>query len=222
MTIVKIEPTKDVPIPYDTSDEIAPTLLEAMAVAGNTAELQLELGASLELDDVRAAKAVQKLEEVIKTHRRAPLSNQSVALTAASFLREYASTLALDVAATRSAVTYKLMEIANCGDPKYELRALELLGKHSDIGLFTERSEITITHKDPNSLEEAIKDRVKRILNAEVIDMVPMHAELEDELGITKHEVDVYVPKTPDADLEAELGATLPPAPKAPKDWEEE
>lgn len=210
MTIVKIEPTKDVPIPYDTSDETAPTLIEAMAVAGNTAELQLELGAPLELDDSRAAKAVQKLEEVIKTHRRAPLSNQSVALTAAAFLREYASALALDVAAARSAITYKLMEIANCGDPKHELRALELLGKHSDIGLFTERSEITITHKDPNSLEEAIKDRVKRILNAEVIDMMPIHTELEDELGVPKQETEVYVPRTPDYELEEELGAVLP------------
>lgn len=210
MTIVKIEPTKDVPIPYDTSDETAPTLIEAMAVAGNTAELQLELGAPLELDDSRAAKAVQKLEEVIKTHRRAPLSNQSVALTAAAFLREYASALALDVAAARSAITYKLMEIANCGDPKHELRALELLGKHSDIGLFTERSEITITHKDPNSLEEAIKDRVKRILNAEVIDMMPIHTELEDELGVPKQEMEVYVPRTPDYELEEELGAVLP------------
>ena len=35
------------------------------------------------------------------------------------------------------------MEIADCGDTRYELKALELLGKHSDIGIFTERSEIT-------------------------------------------------------------------------------
>jgi hypothetical protein len=75
------------------------------------------------------------------------------------------------------------MEIANCGDPKYELKALELLGKHSDIGLFTERSEITINYKDPADLENAIKERVKRLLNAELIDITPNRINLDEELG---------------------------------------
>ena len=83
----------------------------------------------------------------------------------------------------RSALTNKLIEIANCGDPRFELKALELLGKHSDVGLFTERSEITINYKNPEDLENEIKNRVKRLLNAEVIDMEPLGADLEGELG---------------------------------------
>jgi hypothetical protein len=39
------------------------------------------------------------------------------------------------------------------------LKALELLGKHSDIGIFTERSEITINYKDPADLENEIKNQ---------------------------------------------------------------
>jgi hypothetical protein len=64
------------------------------------------------------------------------------------------------------------------------LKALELLGKHSDIGLFTERSEITINYKTPEDLESAIKDRVKRLLNAEVIDITPIGADLDEVLGV--------------------------------------
>jgi acyl carrier protein len=79
------------------------------------------------------------------------------------------------------------MEIADCGDIKHELRALELLGKHSDIGLFTERSEITINYKTPESLENAIKERIKRLLNADIIDVTPIGMDLDEELG-------VYVP----------------------------
>ena len=52
-------------------------------------------------------------------------------------------------------------------------------GKHSDIGLFTERSEITIHHTTSASLENSIKDRIKRLLNAEVTDVT---ANLIDEL----------------------------------------
>jgi hypothetical protein len=81
-------------------------------------------------------------------------------------------------------MTAKLMEIANCGDPKFELRALELLGKHSDIGLFTERSEITVNYKTSNDLENAIKDRVKRLLNSDVIDVTPIADDLDAELGV--------------------------------------
>ena len=93
----------------------------------------------------------------------------------------------MDVASARAAITNKLMELANCGDPKYELKALELLGKHSDIGLFTERSEVTINYKNPEDLESAIKERIKRLLNADVIDITPLNSNLDDELGVAEY-----------------------------------
>ena len=79
----------------------------------------------------------------------------------------------------RNFITNKLISLADSGDPKIELKALELLGKHSDIGLFTERSEITIHHTTSASLENSIKDRIKRLLNADVTDVT---ANLIDEL----------------------------------------
>jgi hypothetical protein len=78
------------------------------------------------------------------------------------------------------------MEIANCGDARYELKALELLGKHSDIGIFTERSEITVNYKDADDLEKAIKDRVKRLLNASVVETVPITDQIDAKLGVAK------------------------------------
>ena len=90
------------------------------------------------------------------------------------------------MADVRSAITAKLMEIANCGDPRYELKALELLGKHSDVGLFTERSEITINHKTSSDLEDAIKERIKRLLNADVVDGTPLSDSLDEELGVAE------------------------------------
>jgi hypothetical protein len=78
------------------------------------------------------------------------------------------------------------MEIANCGETKFELKALELLGKHSDIGLFTNKSEITINYKNPEELENAIKERVKRLLNADIIDVTPLGRDLDEELGIAE------------------------------------
>jgi hypothetical protein len=193
MPVPKLEPSKDFPVPYDDSDEPVPTLLEELAVAGNTAELQHALGAPLEVTKEDAARQKRLLEEVVRDRKVENLTNLPTAFAAASFLRTYGQTLALDVASVRAAITTKLMEIADCGDTKFELKALELLGKHSDIGLFTERSEVTINYKSPEALEEAIKERVKRLLNADIIDVTPSPATLDDELG-------VYERRNPDAD----------------------
>lgn len=184
MPVVNLEPDNTHPIPFDTDDQEAPTFAEEVAVAANTAEAQVALGASLEVDPVTAEREKSLIEQVVKNRQTKPLTNPNTAFAAAAFLRTYGQQLAIDAAQARAAVTNKLLEIANCGDPRYELKALELLGKHSDIGLFTERSEITINYKDPTELENAIKERVKRLLNAEVVDVTPIGADLDDQLGV--------------------------------------
>ena len=180
MAVVQVEPTSDHPVPYDLSEEKPATLIDEIAVAGNTAELQVEMGAPLEVTEADAAREKELLEAVANAQKPANLTNQTTAFAAAAFLRTYGAQLAMDAAQARAAITHKLMEIADCGDPRYELKALELLGKHSDIGIFTERSEITINYKSPEELEKAIKDRVKTLLNASLVDVEP----LDTQLGI--------------------------------------
>jgi len=180
--MVNIEPTEGHPIPYATAPEEAKNFHDSVVVAANTADLLSELGASIEVD----TDDIDKTVELFKSRKKATkeLQQPNTAFAASLFLKTYANRVAADAAEVRSAVTAKLMEIANCGDPRYELKALELLGKHSDIGLFTERSEITITHKSSDDLESAIKERIKRILNAEIVDVTPIADSLEDELGV--------------------------------------
>jgi hypothetical protein len=43
---------------------------------------------------------------------------------------------------------------------------------------------VTVNYKDPESLEKAIKERVKRLLNADIIDVTPVGIDLDEELGI--------------------------------------
>lgn len=181
MPVVKVEPTDEHPVPYDTAEEKPKTLLDEIAVAGNTAELLVDLGAPLGADE-DVAKATKKLSDVVKKGKIKNLNEVSTAFGAAAFLRQYGQQLALDINQVRAALTFKLMELANYGDPKVELKALELLGKHSDIGLFTNKSEITINYKDPTELENAIKERVKRLMNADIIDITPLGQSIDEEL----------------------------------------
>jgi len=195
MPIVEIEPTKDHPVPYDLAEEKPATLMDEIAVAGNTAELQESLGAELDVSEGDTQREKELLDAVANAKKPSNLTNQSTAFAAATFLRTYGQQLAMDAAEARAAITNKLMELADCGDPRYELKALELLGKHSDIGIFTERSEITVNYSSPEDLEKAIKERVKNLLNATVVDIDP----LDDEFGKLDYEQE-------QAELDAEFG----------------
>jgi hypothetical protein len=184
MPAINVEPTNDHQIPYDIADEKLATFKDELTVTANTVDLLEGLGMQVEAtpDDVEKTKRL--VTAAIAGQKASALQQPTAAFAAREFLKAYGNQLALDVHEVRSAMTAKLMEIANCGDPKFELRALELLGKHSDIGLFTERSEITVNYKTSSDLENAIKDRVKRLLNADVIDVTPLGDDLDAELGV--------------------------------------
>lgn len=189
MPVVKIDPTDEYPIPYDTSDQELDAFADKLASIGNTAELLESLGAPVEATKGTLSEEAALIDKALTQQTIAPLkASLPAALGAASFLKAYGQSRALDIDQVRAALTNKLLEIADCGETKYELKAIELLGKHSDIGLFTERSEITINHTNPDSLEAAIKERVKRLLNADVVDIKPLGMDLEEELGLNVEE----------------------------------
>ena len=186
MPVVKVEPTDEHPIPFSLDEEEPEDYLDQVAIAANTADILEELGAPIEVDDKTLKKEKALIKSALKDKNADALRTYPAAMAASAFIKNYGHNLAHDVMEVRAALTNKLLEIANCGDTKFELRALELLGKHSDIGLFTDRSEITINYKSPEALETAIKERVKRLLKAEVIDMPVLSEDLDDELGTYK------------------------------------
>lgn len=205
MPTVRITPNKDKPVPFDLSEDKATNFQDEVAIAAATAELQVELGAPIEVRPEDYEREQRLLDAVIKNRDSRPLDRINTAYAAAAFLKTYGSQFALDAAVARNAITNKLMEIANCGETKFELKALELLGKHSDIGLFTERSEITINYKSPEALEEAIKERVKRLLNADLIDITPLGRNLDDELGVADLQPPIYKQPAPKTKFNAKL-----------------
>ena len=185
--MINVEPTKDHPVPYIAEDVQTKTFTDELTVTANTLDLLEELGAGPDIDPETARAEKSLVENALKTQNKKAMQSVSTAAYAArDFIKQYANQVATDVNEVRSALTAKLLALANCGDPKFELKAIELLGKHSDIALFTERSEITINHKSSADLEEAIKERVKRLLNAEVIDVTPLMDDLDAELAATE------------------------------------
>jgi hypothetical protein len=63
-------------------------------------------------------------------------------------------------------------------DQKIAIKAIELIGKASD--LFTEHQEITITHKNSIELQEAIREKIKLLMQMNTIDITPEPEKLEN------------------------------------------
>jgi len=101
-----------------------------------------------------------------------------------NMLREYNNEYVADAAQLRQVVTNKLLDLASCGDPKIEIKATEMLGKISDVGLFSEKTEITVTYNNVSDLDAAIKDKVRKMLMAQgVTDVTPIDIDLDAEFG---------------------------------------
>ena len=61
-------------------------------------------------------------------------------------------------------VTNRLIKESADPDPKIRIRALELLGRISDVGLFTDRTELTITHRATTDLESKLREKLQKLL----------------------------------------------------------
>jgi hypothetical protein len=185
--MIQLVPTTEHPVPFDLSDEQPKTHADSIAVAVNTVDLINELGGSVDFNDDDLHKAADLLTGTKKPNTPKTISKSHEAAAAHHLVKKFDFQAFADALQARNFITNKLVLLADNGDPKIELKALELLGKHSDIGLFTERSEITIHHTTSQSLENSIKERVKRLLNTDVTDITPLD-DLDAQLGVAKTE----------------------------------
>lgn len=150
-----------------------------------------------------AEKAKQQFEEAMAPQpekrgrgrpRKYPLADRtpvnppqlyegSVAQRIRTMLDEYNTETVADAAELRMVITNKLLDLSMCGDPKIEIKAAEMLGKISDVGLFTEKTEITVNYNSVSDLDQAIKDKVRKMLMAHAVDITPIELDIEKELG---------------------------------------
>ncbi len=166
--MIQLEPTAEHRIPFDLSDEQPKTHADSVAIAVNTVDFIEQLDGCIDYDNKSLEQASRLITGTEKTATPKTVSISGQAKAASVLIKEFDFSAFSDQLQARNFITNKLITLADSGDPKVELKALELLGKHSDIGLFTERSEITIHHTTSSSLENSIKERIKRLMNADV------------------------------------------------------
>ncbi len=108
-----------------------------------------------------------------------------------ALLDEYDHMIIDDAQQVRTYVTNRLLEESSDDDPKIRMRALELLGKISDVGLFSERQEITVKHQSTEELEDLLRNKLTRLIDGDISD-----AQLIEHDNDSEDDEDVVDPST--------------------------
>lgn len=189
---VLITPDNSVPFPDSQADDKFQTARQAVEVSAATAIVMEELGMGFEMSEKDEKQAKDLFDQMAKHNVKTlpDIASPEVALRLGSYLQAYDQQVVADSVQMRNVVTNKLLDIAFCGDPRYELKALELIGKIEDVGLFTEKSEVTVRHTTTASLEEAIREKVRKLIHANTTDVEPISDILEEELKLISSDDD--------------------------------
>jgi hypothetical protein len=196
MTMV-LTPDEGVPLlPQNTLTD----LQERVRAAANTADILaghgLDVTPNTEDREI-AASLVQSYAADPEAASRHVTTSKAVHMTPASLIEtrrildEFGSAVVRHAVEIRHLVTNKLLLEVENPDPRNRIRALELLGKISDVGLFTERSEVTITHQSTDDLRKNLRDKFNRLLDKdkrEAQDVVVIDGgeiDLNKELGLS-------------------------------------
>lgn len=98
------------------------------------------------------------------------LSRPGVVAHLAAILDEYDKTVVKSAAQLRTYITNKLILESENADPRIRIKSLEMLGKISDVGLFTDKTEITMRHRPTEELEQMLRERLTKVIEGEVVE----------------------------------------------------
>ena len=194
MTLV-VNPELGVPLSSDTSYvDLKDRAEYACNTASKLAEHGLNIEPTAEDKDVAAKLAISYADNPEKTSKKVTAKRASTLTPASllmtnSILQEFGQSVAESAVQIRHLVTNKLVLEAENPDARVRIRALELLGKISDVGLFSEKSEITVTHQSTEDLKENLRAKLAKLVNPEKSNPVTLDGkaiDVDEELGLSE------------------------------------
>ena len=173
---IKLEPENGVPV-YDDDPNVDLTV-RAQAATVTAKELEkegLDLTPTAEDEAVASMLTISYAQDPEETSKKATkarvaeLTPASLVLTN-NILGEFGRSVVESAVSVRHLITNKLILETENPDAKVRLRALELLGKISDVGLFAEKSEVTVTHQSTDDLKKNLRRKLEKLINPPEVD----------------------------------------------------
>jgi len=193
--------TPDTGVPFPPKGTPDPELVQSTGAACNTIEALKEEGLEVTPNDtdlnvadqiVRSFAAAEDQQKQVPTTQTLSKISPAAVLLTRSILDEFSHAVVQQAVEIRHLVTNKLIIDSDNVDPRVRLRALELLGKISDVGLFTDRSEVVVTHQSSAELENRLREKLQRLMAIDgeatnVVEVGGQPIDLTEELGIAAH-----------------------------------
>jgi hypothetical protein len=185
--------TPDIGVPLTPEINELDLRERAAAICAVAEELELEVAPTAQDQEdakklVSAYAADPEMTSKQVTTPRASKLRPAVLIETRHILDEWAQKVVENALEIRHLVTNKLITESDNPDPRVRIRALELLGKISDVGLFTEKHEVTVTHQSSDDLRSKLREKLARLrettVDAEEVREVKEIAGLDEELGL--------------------------------------
>ena len=194
---VNVEPTNEYATPKRAkSNKSTRSHSDNLRAKANTALLLQELGGPSEITDEDNALARAMFANIDgkdpskeeQEAQSAALTSPGIALALGGYITHYDQQVIADKVQLRNIAINRLLEMSQDDDQKIAIKAVELIGKASD--LFTEHQEITITHKNSIELQEAIREKIRLLMEMNTIDATPVPQKLINSLDTDVTDVD--------------------------------
>ena len=178
-----------IPFPFDTQPEEITVWRDRAKTAVDTILEVIRLGGNVTIDDEDRSKARN-----VATGN-APLQineeNAGALIHLEAILSEYDKGLLNTATRLRAYVTNKLLLETIDEDAKVRIKALELLGKITNVGLFSERIDINVTHRTVEEIDSELDNVLEKFLGpVERVDTETAE-ELDSLLSMTDEEIGI-------------------------------
>ena len=197
---IVVTPEVGIPLPFDTQPEEVDDFREKAHVMFQTVQELAGLGLKVEVTEEDKTES-RRLFAASKAPAPKSVTPGSV-VHLESILNEWDKEV-LDVSRRlRNYVTNRFIVESTDPDPKVRLKALENLGRLSSVGSFSDRIDITVTHRTIHDIESELKKTLE-LFTGEIIDVTPKEEpksiaeiDLDEEFGpvTTENEAKVEDP----------------------------
>lgn len=142
---------------------------EEVAAKAKSAAVMLAAGMQVSMSDEEETEALRQFHRETQQLPIRPSDRPAVILKLAALLSEYDHEVVKDATQMRQYVTNRLLEESDPKQPvSQRLAALKLLGQITEVGLFMERTEITVKQMPVETLEAKLHEKLRLLLPSEV------------------------------------------------------
>ena len=169
---ILVTPETDYPLPDNFDAETPTTFKKKVEIASKTAKVLEDAGAEIptstqeriEAEDLFKAFTNPEQKTSLNAITKKALETPATVQHLYKLLNDYDHQVVEEAVQLRRFVTNKLIEDADHPDARHRLKALELLGKVSDVGLFSEKTEVVVKNAAPEDLENQIKSKLFKLI----------------------------------------------------------